>query len=141
MFGFIKRNNPDKKVTYDYIASVESKYNFKFPETLRKYYANYNVCELRDVTIVMYREKFSVETILPLKYCSENVEFLLDIHRTKRYNPQYLVPFAKEVDGEFYYWDINTGRVYYWAMSYENEPIAVARSVDEFFKLLNIYCD
>ncbi len=141
MFEFIKRENPDKNVSEDYINDVEKKYGISFPKALRSFYLNHNVSELKEATIVMYREAFSVEAILPLKYCSENVEFLLDIHRTKKYNPQHLVPFAEDVAGELYYWDINTCGVYYWATGYENKPLKIARSVDEFFELLNIYCD
>ena len=141
MFKFVKKESPEQNVSREYIDSVEKKYNIEFPNILRTYYMNYNMCESEEVTLVMHNLEFCVEFVLPLKYGTCSVESLLDLYRGDDHIPQHLVPFACDVDGDYYYWDINTGRVYYLTMGNIDNPIPIARSVDEFFELLNIYCD
>ena len=141
MFKFVRKENPEQNVSQEYIDSVQKKYDVEFPQLLRTYYTTYNMCEADEVTFVMHKLEFCVEFILPLKYGTCSVESLLDLYRGDEHIPQYLVPFACDVDGDYYYWDINTGRVYYMTMGNIDNPIPLARSVDEFFELLNIYCD
>ena len=141
MFSFITKELPEQNVSHEYVDSVERKYNFKFPAILRKCYTEYNMCESKEVSIVMHKLEFCVEYILPLKFGTDNLENILDIFNKKAYFPHHLIPFAKDVDGDYYHWDVNTGRVYYISMGNIDIPIPIARSVDEFFELLNIYCD
>lgn len=141
MFKFVEKENPELNVSQEYVNSVENKYNIKFPDVLRTYYTDYNMCEAKEVTFVMHKLNFCVEFILPLKYGDCSVESYLELYRGDERIPQHLVPFAYDVDGDNYYWDINTGRVYYLTMGNIDNPIPIARSVDEFFELLNIYCD
>lgn len=53
------------------------------------------------------------------------------------YIPKTFIPLAEDVDNDDYYWDKETGKVFYLAMSNVENPIPICDSVEEFFKLLN----
>lgn len=140
MFEFLHTENLEENVSQQYIDSVERKYNITFPDILRVYYNEHNGGEIEEVPFVMHNLEFCVEFIIPLKYGTVNVEKLLELYMDDEYFPKGFVPLAEDVDGDDYFWDARDGRVYYLTMGNIDNPIPIARSVEEFFEILNASC-
>lgn len=139
-FKFLHTEKPEKYVSNSYIDSVEQKYGIKFPEVLRAYYSEHNGAVMEETPFVMHNIEFCVEFIIPLKHGNINVEKLLGFYKDDKYFPNGFIPLAEDTDGDDYYWDSNDGRVYYLSMGNADNPIPIARSVEEFFEILNASC-
>ena len=137
MFKFIHTEKPEKYVPNSYIDSIEQKYSIKFPDVLRTYYTEHNGAVMEDTSFVMHNIEFCVEFIVPLKYGNVNVEWRLELFKDEEYFPKSFITLAKDTDGDYYYWDSDDGKVYYLSMGNADNPIPIANSVEEFFKILS----
>ncbi len=137
MFDFIINCNQEQNVTEEYINELEAKRNIKFPKILRNLYLQYNKSNIEEISFSIHNLEFSVEFLIPLKYGNVNVEKILSFNDSNEFVPKTFIPFAEDVDGEDFYWDLADGKVYYLSMGNVENPIPVADSIDEFFELLN----
>jgi len=139
MFKFIAKECSDKNVTNDYINKVEKELNIKFPKVLREFYLKYNFSQQKECTFKIdgIDDYFILDTIIPLKYGTIPLEKEYKWVLENEYISNEHIPLAVDMDGDYYYWHSQNGKVYY--ISHENveNPILVSKSVDEFFGILN----
>lgn len=138
-FGFvINFNEKNSNITQDYIHEFQNKYNVILPKILREYYLKYNKSDIKECNFYLYdvELKFSLEFIIPLYGANVNVEKILEIYKNDKYL-QTFVPLAEDIEGDDFYWDKKTGKVFYIAITNVENPIPICDSVEEFFKLLN----
>ena len=74
--------------------------------------------------------------IIPLRDAKVNVEKMLEINKDDEYL-QNFIPLAEDIDGNDYYWDKKTGKVFYLFIDDVENSIPICDSVEDFFKLLN----
>lgn len=139
MFKFIESEDLEKNVTNDYINELEKKMKIAFPSILREYYLKHNFSKDKECTfrIEGIDADFILDTIIPLKYGTIPLEKEYKLVLENEYISNENIPLAVDMDADNYYWNSNTGKVYY--ISHENveNPILVCNSVEEFFEILN----
>lgn len=138
-FGFVlDLNKENSDITVEYINEFQNKYNVILPEILKEYYLKYNKNDIKKCNFYLYGEKynFCLDFIIPLRDANVNVEKILEINKDDKYL-KTIVPLAEDIDGDNYYWDKKTGKVFYLSMGNVENPIPICDSVEEFFKLLN----
>ena len=140
-FKFISCDTGEKNVTKEYISELESKLNIKFPEVLVDYYTNHNRAEIEEFTFTILNLDFSVEFIIPLLYGNVCVENIMSFNQGNEYIPDTFIPLAEDIDGEDFYWDASTGKVYYLSIENVENPIPICDSVEQFFEILNKSCE
>ena len=137
MFKFI-RNDPNKdNVTLEYIKMFEETWNIRFPNILVDYYMNHNQAELEEVSFTIHNLEFSVEFIIPLQYGNVCVEKILSFNEGNEYISKTFIPLAEDIDGEDFYWDSSSGKVFYLSMENVENPIPICDTVEQFFEVLN----
>lgn len=143
MFKFIESEDLDKNVTNDYINGLEKKMGIVFPSILREYYLKHNFSKGKECTfrIEGIDADFILDTIIPLKYGTIPLEKEYKWVLENEYISNEHIPLAVDMDGDNYYWNSKSGKVYY--ISHENveNPILICNSVEEFFEILNSCCD
>ena len=138
-FGFVQElNKENSDITVEYINEFQNKYNIILPEILKEYYLKYNKNDIKKCNFYLYGEEynFCLDFIIPLRDANVNVEKILEINKDDKYFKN-IVPLAEDVEGDNYYWDKKTGKVFYLSMYNVENPIPICDSVEEFFKLLN----
>lgn len=139
-FSFVVNyNEENSNITQEYIDNFQNKYNVELPEILKEFYLKYNNSDIKECKFYLYNEEynFELEFIIPLRDANVNVEKILELNMNNEYIPKTFIPLAEDVDSDNYYWDKETGKVFYLAMSNVENPIPICDSVEEFFKLLN----
>ena len=137
MFKFI-RNDPNKdNVTLEYIKMFEETWNIRFPNILVDYYMNHNQAELEEFSFTIHNLEFSVEFIIPLQYGNVCVEKILSFNEGNEYISKTFIPLAEDIDGEDFYWDSSSGKVFYLSMENVENPIPICDTVEQFFEVLN----
>lgn len=143
MFKFIESEDLEKNVTNDYINELEKKMKIVFPSILREYYLKHNFSKEKECTfrIEGIDADFILDTIIPLKYGTISLEKEYKWVLENEYISNEHIPLAVDMDADNYYWNSNTGKVYY--ISHENveNPILVCNSVEDFFEILNKSAD
>ena len=140
-FGFVVNfNEENSNITQEYIKEFQNKYNVKLPEILKEYYLKYNKSDIKECEFYLYDEEynFCVEYLYSLNYGTQPVEKHLDKWIPENeYIPNSWIPLACDVDNDDYYWDKETGKVFFLSLENVENPIPICDSVEEFFKLLN----
>ncbi len=137
MFSFISRDTGERNITEEYINRFENENGFKFPEILANYYKNHNKAELNELSFMIGKYKFSVDFIIPLRYGTVCVEKIREINKEYGDVPETFMPLAEDTDGQNFYWDTVTGKVYYLELQNAENPIPICNSVERFFEILN----
>ena len=140
MFRFVEDDLKDKNVTIEYIRELENRLNISFPDILVEWYTHHNKAKIAECAFSIYHLDFSVEFIIPLCYGTVTVEKILAHNRGDEYFPKTFIPLAEEVDGEDFFWDSVSGKVYYLSMGNVENPIPVCDSVERFFSILTQSC-
>ena len=139
-FNFIFSDTGEKNVTKEYIVELESKFNIKFPDVLVEYYMYHNKAEIKEFTFTILNLDFSVEFIIPLFFGNVCVEKIMSYNQSNEYIPDTFIPLAEDIDGEDFYWDTTSGKVYYLSIENVENPIPISDSVEQFFEILNNSC-
>ena len=137
MFDFIFEDIEADNVTHEYLSEFEELHNIIFPNILREYYTKYNRAKIKQICFEHMGMEFEIEFIIPLKYANINIEKIMSFNANNKYIPASYIPLAEDVDGDDYYWDARTGKVYYLSLENVEHPIPIADSVESFFELLN----
>lgn len=140
-FLFIESEDPSYKVDEKYIAEVEERYSFEFPDILREYYLQYNGSEMYEVRFDMYNVEFCVVFFYDLRYGKMPIEKVLEYNKKNESIPHTFVPLAQDEDTDDFYWDSESGKVYFLSLSNVEHPKVICESVDDFFKLMNSSVD
>lgn len=138
-FGFVlDLNKENSSITVEYINEFQNKYNVVLPTILKEYYLKYNMNDIKKCSFYLYSEeyKFCLDFIIPLRDANVNVEKILEINKDNEYL-QNFIPLAEDIDGDDYYWDKKTGKVFYLSSDNIESPIPICDGVEDFFKLLN----
>ena len=69
------------------------------------------------------------------------VEKILSFNENNEYISKTLIPLAEDTDGEDFYWDSASGKVYYISMENVENPVPICDSVEQFFEILNKSCE
>ena len=140
MFEFIDFDTNENNVIEDYIKEFEKETGVEFPSILVDFYMNHNRCKIKEFSFFVHDLEFSVEFIIPLKYGNICVENVMRFNEGNEYVPNTFIPLAEDVDGDDFYWDSNSKKVYYLAMGNVENPIPICDSVEQFFEILNEFC-
>lgn len=141
MFKFISNDSGKDNVGLDYIREFEENYNINFPDILIDFYTNHNKAQLQNFSFFIHNLEFSVEFIIPLQYGNVCVEKILLFNKENEYIPKTFIPLAEDIDGEDFYWDFSSGKVYYLSMENVENPIPICDTVEQFFEILNKSCE
>lgn len=139
MFDFICEEMGKEPVTEAELRTVENALHISFTPILREFYTKYNRVTLKENSFHVDGDEFRVDYIIPVVYGKSCLEKVMG-YRWRKFLPQSFVPLAKDEDGEFYFWDIGKGGVFYVAMGNIEHPVPVCGSVEAFFELLNKSC-
>ena len=137
MFKFILNDSNKENVTLEYIRKFEEKWGVRFPDVLVNYYMNHNRSELEEFSFLIHNLEFSVEFIIPLRYGNICVEKILSFNEENEYISKTFIPLAEDIDGEDFYWDSSSGKVFYLSMENIENPIPICDTVEQFFEILN----
>ena len=141
MFNFIARDSSQNNVTLEYIRNFEEIRGISFPDVLVDFYMNHNKAVLEDVSFSVHNLAFTVEFIIPLQHGNVCVEKILSFNEKNEYISKTLIPLAEDTDGEDFYWDSASGKVYYISMENVENPVPICDSVEQFFEILNKSCE
>jgi hypothetical protein len=148
----IFEKNSGYDVSDEDLNRIEHKYSFKFPQVLRQYYLSYNGAALKDLYADgIANEGFGLHDIYPVKYKwdysqgNKVMPVLADVGQMEEFYEwskddfpvvvdNDLVPFANEAGGDEYYWQKNTGAVFYLCHEDIDNLIPAFDSVDAFFE-------
>lgn len=134
---FVNYDEDGYQIDEKYIEEVENKYGFSFPSVLKDYYLQHNGCEMYEARFEKLGLEFCVVFFYNLLYGKITVEKILDSNKNDEYIPKTFVPVARDEDGNDYYWDSESRKVYYLALTNIEHPAELFDSVDEFFQTLN----
>ena len=137
MFKFILNDSNKENVTLEYIRKFEEKWGVRFPDVLVNYYMNHNRSELEEFSFLIPNLEFYVEFIIPLRYGNICVEKILSFNEGNEYISKTFIPLAEDIDGEDFYWDSSSGKVFYLSMENIENPIPICDTVEQFFEILN----
>lgn len=141
MFKFISNDSGKDNVGLDYIREFEENWDLSFPDILVDFYSNHNKAQLEEFSFFIHNLEFSVEFIIPLRYGNVCVEKILLFNKGNEYIPKTFIPLAEDIDGEDFYWDSSSGKVYYLSMENVENPIPICDTVEQFFEILNKSCE
>ena len=137
MFDFLDVIVEDQNVSSEYVDRAEERMGVKFPRVLREFYTRYNCSDIKEIPFVVHGIEFCVDFIIPMLNANIHVEKLWEYIQDDAIIPQTFVPFAEDIDGDDFYWDSKTGKVYYLSMNNAEHPIPICDSVEEFFNILS----
>lgn len=137
MFNFIDYENRDALVSEEYIDKLEWELDIKFPKILKNYYLQYNGAEINECRFEKFGVEFCVVLIRALGYGTMPLEKVLKYNETNDAIPKTFIPLALDEDEDDYYWDSESGKVYYLSLSNVEHPKEICGSVEEFFEILN----
>jgi len=142
MFNFIENYDINKNVNINYINEVERKFNITFPNILKEFYLKYNYSNIKECDFdIVLLGAFLVEDILPLKYGNYNFEKIYTTVLESDWIAKEFIPFATDISGDHFYWNSNSGKVYYISHEDCENPILICNNIDEFFTLMNKCCN
>lgn len=136
MYNFIIKQNPDAEVSYDYIKKFEDTYGIKLPQALGEYYLKFNGSEIRECRFEKDDMEFCVIQMISLNYGTMPVEKIKNYNQKNKATPETFFPLALDEDYDYYYWDSNTGKVYYLSLSNADNPLEISSNIEEFFDIL-----
>lgn len=153
--SIIRTKNTGYAITEEDINNVQRKYNFIFPDVLRKFYLSYNGASIKEIYAEgRCSELFGIHDIYPIKYkWNYGANSLLEpvsssigqLEWTIELSQEYdsvksnnLIPFANDVGGDEYYWQNGTGYVYLIRYDDIEHPIMAFDSVLLFFESFSI---
>ncbi len=122
-----------------YLDELQEKYDFVYPDILREYYENYNESVIETCEFVANGKEIMIYNILSVKYGNESVEECIRNQKNKLI-PKYYIPFARDVEGRFFYLskkdsgiytDIN--KEYCFGIKH---PMKISDSVEELFDVM-----
>ena len=140
-YRFIAYDTGEENVPLEYIQKVEQQWNIQFPEVLKEYYLHHNMAVTKDTSFTVHGLEFYLNFMAPLCYGDLPVEKLLGMMAKKSYYPKALVPLAEDTEGDYFYWDRISGKVYYICRENVENPIPICDSVEAFIELLNNSCE
>lgn len=128
--------------TLESIRAFEGEWGICIPKVLAEFYMQHNAADLKNGPFFMYyiEEAFFVDFIIPLRDTNVSVERLLKCSREDGGGPESFVPFAEDLDGGDYFFDNNTGYVYYFSYENSQSPIPIADGMAQFFTILERAC-
>lgn len=141
MFEFVKSSGYIP-ITDDEIDFLNSEFNIRIPQILRKYYIMHNGKYMHNVYINFEDKIRCLHYIIPLtnNNASFNVEDILNDEIHKSLVSDKLIPFGIDEGGAIFYWDKESYKVYICLDSYMDDnddmeiPIYVCDSIECFFK-------
>lgn len=152
MFLYIIKNiNKGYSITEEDICAVQQKYDIVFPYALKSFYLHFNGASIKEIYVKgRCNEKLGIHNIYPLKYKwkygSNNLlepdasslgqlEWAIELsHEYDSVKCNNLIPFADDVGGDEYYWQIETEYVYLIRFDDIEHPILVFDSIYSFFE-------
>lgn len=137
MFNFVIKKNKEAYISLNYIESLENEFSINFPDILKEYYLEYNGAEIKECRFSKYGLEFCVMLIVAINYGTMPFEKIVKFNRNNDSEYKNFFPLAVDEDEDEYYWDADTGAVYYLSFSNAEHPILICSSVEEFFFMLN----
>lgn len=137
MYTFVESINEKAKVGLEYLELFEEAQGFRFPSVLKDYYLAFNGAGIKECRFEKQGLEFCVVRLFSLNYGTMPIEKILAYNSRNEAVPRSFVPLALDEDEDDYYWDSETGKVYYLSFGNVEHPIPISDSVEEFFEILN----
>ena len=143
MYQFLaeRPGTQDESALSGHMAHLEEKYQFVFPAILKDYYLRYNGVRIKLCTLSVDGYSCEVARIIPVMAERMSFALILDRNRKDAYLSSRLFPLAMDRGGNLYYWDADTEGVVLVLADDVEHPFPVAKSVQEFFVLLDAASD
>ena len=119
------------------IKHLEEKYGIRFPEALRKLYAE---CETGRIKLCVFDIGGVVCEVCKLTHLKPDIlhfEKIADWNRADGFLPDTFYPLAADRGGDTYYWDSASEKVYLSFPDDIEHPLLIANSTSEFIALLD----
>lgn len=140
MYKFIKERREGYSINEEDIKTVEKCWNIEIPTILKQFYINYNGAKINLCKFFVDDFKYEISEIIPLKYGKCCLEEVIRNDRQDDIIPSNMIPIANDRGGDYYYWDMSSGRVYLFYCDDIENPIYICKSIEEMFEIMNKSC-
>lgn len=140
MFDFLYEEVDNKEESEKKISYLEQKYSIVFPEIIKELYARTNSSDMKMCEIKKGDTSYVAACLVPLVSDDIDFEYAADDAKDEPLNqfiPDDWYPIAYDQGGAYFYWSCKTKEVYFVLPDDIENPILIADSIEEFFKMLN----
>lgn len=137
---FIEEKKEKFKVTQQDINTIEEQYDIIFPEYLKEFYLEYNGATIKLCKIFVDGYMYGISEMIQLKYGECNFEYILEGDREDKIIPFSMIPIANNEGGDYYYLDMEDGKIYLFFCDDIENPIYICENIESLFKLMNESC-
>ena len=100
-------------------------------------YNVYSGAEIKECEFVRQGIEFCVIDMLQFHIGLGKLEQVINISFENKHLPTGYIPFAGECEGDYFYWNSNTGEIYFISFQNMEHPVLICNSMEEFFDILN----
>ena len=134
----LKFINCDKKISTTEIESVENKYNFKYPEEIKKHYLKCNGGYPNKELYEYDGEEYKINYFLSIGNKVNSFEKIYELLRSDDVFPSWLIPFADDEGGNFFAFSVlekDYGSIYYYSHEFElgEDPALYVKKISDNF--------
>lgn len=140
MYKFIKEIKDGYTICEEECMLIEREFGFRMPKVLLEYYKRYNGARIALCRFEVNGYDYEVSEILPLKYGGCCLEEIVRNDREDGIIPHELIPLANNRGGDYYYWDMSTGKVYFIYCDDIENPIQISESIEAFLETMEAAC-
>ena len=135
VFNFIKEKRT-KELKEQIIRDIEKKYQIAFPEAYVQYHLEHDLDKISVCVFNIKDEPYEVSRMIPLSGEGLNFELYVSDNRENGYIDSRFYPVAMDRGENVYYWDSASGEIFYFPVDDIENPIFIAKDINEFFALL-----
>lgn len=128
-------------VSEEKITAQEKKLGYAFPAKLRAYYLTHNGQQIRECSFRREGRLFTVSSILPLFEYSMSAVRTKELLSNSSKLPASYFPFALNEDGDNYFIDLLSGKIFLIPTDSLGRHIPAADSIDEFFTMMESHVE
>lgn len=132
MLNFIKQSGTEKISLEDFIY-FQNKYKITFSTGFKEFYLQNNGLK---IFLCHISEKHEVNSFLQLRG-KWSIESVKNDEISDGLIPDYMIPFAYDRGGDFYYYNSNDGKVYLIRGDNIEKYILIADNFDNFIDVMN----
>ena len=140
VYKFIKECRESYLVNEEHMKILEKCWNIEIPTILRQFYCNYNGAKIKLCKFFVDEFEYEISEILQLKYGECCFEEVIGNDRQNDIIPNNMIPIANDRGGNYYYWDMSSGRIYLFYCDDIDNPIYICSSIEELFEIMNLAC-
>ncbi len=136
MYDYLHSHQPLETINEQKIKAFEEEFHLQFPPRLKDFYLHYSGSSMESLPFMVNGKRYILDGFHQLFTGSMSAEHILDIYQPSNRLPKGYFPLGVDHSGDDFFYDTLHDEVYLISLDQPKSQELIAKSLDDFFDLL-----